>query len=129
MTESEFISLIKDKAKIEEKEVIAGIERFSITQRDEYLKAPKGYNDNEVFPWKYNREFSFARRFIVKYKNDKSETILTWGFRNAISVQNQLEYLLFEGKLNNGGKRIEKLLGTFREKKGNYFGIKLKIGL
>ena len=39
--------------------------------RDEYLKAPKGYNDSEVFPWKYNREFSFARRFIVKYKNNK----------------------------------------------------------
>jgi hypothetical protein len=126
MTESEFITLIKDKAKIEEKEIIAGIERFSITQRDEYLKAPRGYNDSEVFPWKYNREFSFARRFIVKYKNDKSETILTWGFRNAISVQKQLEYLLFEGKLNNGGKTIEKLLGTFREKKGKLYRNKVK---
>ena len=124
--ESEFIELIKDKTKIDEKEIIAGIERFSITQRDEYLKAPKGYNDSEVFPWKYNREFSFARRFIVKYENDKGETILTWGFRNAISAQKQLEYLLFEGKLNNGGKRIEKLLGTFREKKGKLFRNKVK---
>ncbi len=124
--ESEFIKLIKDKTKINEKEIIAGIERFSITQRDEYLKAPKGYNDSEVFPWKYNREFSFARRFIVKYENDKGETILTWGFRNAISAQKQLEYLLFEGKLNNGGKRIEKLLGTFRERKGKLFRNKVK---
>lgn len=124
--ESEFIELIKDKTKIDENEIIAGIERFSITQRDEYLKAPKGYNDSEVFPWKYNREFSFARRFIVKYENDKGETILTWGFRNAISAQKQLEYLLFEGKLNNGGKRIEKLLGTFRERKGKLFRNKVK---
>lgn len=124
--ESEFIELIKDKTKIDEKEVIEGIERFSITQRDEYLKAPKGYYDSEVFPWKYNREFSFARRFIVKYENDKGETILTWGFRNAISAQKQLEYLLFEGKLNNGGKRIEKLLGTFRERKGKMFRNKVK---
>lgn len=126
MKESEFIQLIKDKAKIDDKEIIAGIERFSITQRDEYLKAPEGYNVNEVFPWKYNREFSFARRFIVKYKNDKDETTLTWGFRNAISAQKQLDYLLFEGKLNNGGKKIEKLLGTFREKKGKVYRNKVK---
>ena len=38
-----FKELIKDKTKIGEKEIIAGIERFSITQRDEYLKAPKGF--------------------------------------------------------------------------------------
>lgn len=126
MNESEFIELIKNKAKIDEKEIIAGIERFSITQRDEYLKAPKAFNDSEVFPWKYNREFSFARRFIVKYENDKDEKILTWGFRNAISAQKQLEYLLFEGKLNNGGKRIEKLLGTFRERKGKQYRNKVK---
>lgn len=126
INESEFINLIKNKAKIAEKEIVAGIERFSITQRDEYLKAPKGYNDSEVFPWKYNREFSFARRFIVKYKNKKDETILTWGFRNAISAQKQLEYLLYEGKLNNGGKRIEKLLGTFRERKGKQYRNKVK---
>ena len=126
INESEFIKLIKDKAKIDEKEIIAGIERFSNTQRDEYLKAPKGYNDSEVFPWKYNREFSFARRFIVKYKNEKDETILTWGFRNAISAQKQLDYLLYEGKLNNGGKRIEKLLGTFRERKGKLYRNKVK---
>lgn len=126
MNESEFIELIKDKAKIDEKEIIAGIERFSITQRDKYLKAPNGYVDNEVFPWKYNREFSFARRFLVMHKNNEGETVLAWGFRNAISAQKQLNYLLFEGKLNNGGKKIEKLLGAFREKKGKLFRNEVK---
>lgn len=126
LNEPEFIELIKDKTKIDEKEIVAGIERFSITQRGEYLKAPIGFNDSEVFPWKYNREFSFTRRFIVKYMNDKGETILTWGFRNAISAQKQLDYLLFEGKLNNGGRRIEKLLGTFRERKGKLYRNKVK---
>lgn len=126
MKESDFIQQIKAKAQIDEKEIIAGINRFSITQRNEYLKAPDSFNNSEVFPWKYNREFSFARRFIVKYKNDKDETILTWGFRNAISSEKQLSYLLFEGKLNNGGKQIEKLLGTFRQKKGKVYRNKLK---
>lgn len=126
MKESEFIQQLKEKAHMDEKEIVAGIERFSITQRNEFLKAPNGYNDNEVFPWKYNREFSFARRFIVKYKNEKGETILTWGFRNAISAQKQLNHLLFEGKLNNGGKKINKLLGTFRERKGKVYRNEVK---
>ena len=38
----------------------------------------------------------------------------------------QLDNLLFEGKLNNGGKRIEKLLGTFRERKGKLYRNKVK---
>lgn len=126
MKESEFILQIADKVQLDSREIIAGIERFTITERNEYLKAPSGYNDIEVFPWKYNREFSFARRFIVKYKNNKGEAVLTWGFRNAISAQKQLDYLLFEGKLNNSGKEIKKLLGTFREKKGKVFRNEVK---
>lgn len=126
MEENELIKKLVDEFKLPEDEVIAGIGRFSIFKRTDYLKAPDGYNDNEVFPWKYNREFSFARRFIIKYKNEKCESILTWGFRNAISAQKQLGYLLHEGKLTNGGKNIEKLLGTFRERKGKEYRNKVK---
>ena len=39
---------------------------------------------------------------------------------------NGLHYLLIEGKLNNGGKKINKLLGTFREKKGKDYRNKVK---
>lgn len=124
--ENEFIKKLVDEFKLPRNEVIAGIEHFSIFKRADYLKAPDGYNDNEVFPWKYNREFSFARRFIIKHENEKGESILTWGFRNAISAQKQLGYLLYEGKLNNGGKKIEKLLGTFRERKGKEFRNRVK---
>ena len=126
MEENQLIKKLVDEFKLPEDEVIAGIGHFSIFKRTDYLKAPDGYNDNEVFPWKYNREFSFARRFIVKHKNEKGKSIVTWGFRNAISAQKQLGYLLHEGKLTNGGKNIEKLLGTFRERKGKEYRNKVK---
>ncbi len=124
--ENELIKKLVNEFKLPKNEVIAGIKRFSIFKRTDYLKAPEGYNDNEVFPWKYNREFSFARRFIIKHENEKGESILTWGFRNTISAQKQLSYLLYEGKLNNGGRNIEKLLGTFRERKGKEYRNKVK---
>ncbi len=126
MNESEFVKKLVEEFELPKDEVINGIIRFSITERPDYLKAPDGYNNNEVFPWKYNREFSFARRFLIKHTNDKSESILTWGFRNAISAQKQLHYLLHEGKLNNGGKNVEKLLGTFRERKGKQYRNQVK---
>lgn len=121
MKETELIIKLVDDFKLLKEEVIAGIEHFSICRRTKFLEAPDGYNNNEVFPWKYNREFSFVRRFIIKHENAKGETILTWGFRNAISSEKQLYYLLHEGKLNNGGKHIDKLLGSFREKKGKRY--------
>lgn len=126
INETELIKKLVEEFKLPEEEVIAGIEHFSISSRADYLKAPDGYDNNEVFPWKYNREFSFARRFIIKLQNDTGAVIFTWGFRNAISAQKQLNYLLLEGKLNNGGKNIEKLLGTFREMKGKKYRNEVK---
>ncbi len=126
MNESKLLKKLVDEFELPEEEVNAGIERFSISKRPDYWKAPEGFNNNEVFPWKYNREFSFARRFIIKHENEKGESILTWGFRNAISAQKQLHYLLHEGKLNNGGKNIEKLLGIFRERKGKEYRNKVR---
>lgn len=126
MNESELVKKLVAEFKLPKEEVNNGIEHFSISGRSDYLKAPDGFNNNEVFPWKYNREFSFVRRFMIKHVNDKGESILTWGFRNAISAQKQLRYLLHEGKLNNGGKKIEKLLGTFRERKGKEYRNQVK---
>lgn len=119
MKEKDFIETLKlTESNLQEQEITAGLKHFSLESRLNYLTAPNGFCDNEVFPWRYNREFSFARRFIVKYKNNDGDLLLKWGFRNAIAAQHQLSSLLFKGKLNNGGKEIEKLLGQFRRKKG-----------
>lgn len=126
MNESEFVKKLVDEFELPKEEVINGLIHFSISARPEYLEAPDGFNNNEVFPWKYNREFSFARRFLIKHINEEGKSIITWGFRNAISAQKQLHYLLYEGKLNNGGKNINKLLGKFRERKGKVFRNKVK---
>ncbi|MGD0757226.1 MAG: hypothetical protein ABR927_19450, partial [Bacteroidales bacterium] len=125
-SEDDLIKKLIEEFKLEKEEVIAGINHFSISERSGYLIAPEGFNNSEVFPWKYNREFSFSRRFIVRYKGKDDKVLLKWGFRNAISSEKQLFYLLLEGKLNNGGTEIDKLLGTFRERKGRFFRNKVK---
>jgi len=126
INESDFIKEISTKSKLSDEEIAAGIERFSICRRDDYLTAPEGYKNDDVFPWKYNREFSIARRFIVKHTSTDGDILLTFGFRNAISTQKQLQYLFLEGKLNYGGEQIEKLLGKYRKRKGKQYRNKVK---
>jgi hypothetical protein len=126
ISEDDLIKNLREEFNLEKGEIIAGINRFSMSERSSFLIAPEGFNNSEVFPWKYNREFSFARRFIVKYKDKDNRILLKWGFRNAVSSEKQLFYLLMEGKLNNGGTEINKLLGTFRERKGRFFRNKVK---
>jgi hypothetical protein len=122
MKEEDFIkSLQAEEINLPKQEIIAGLNHFSLENRPDYLKAPDGFNNNEVFPWKYNREFSFGRRFIVKYSNKNGDILLKWGFRNALAAERQLSLLLFGGRLRNGGKEINKLLGIFRKRKGGIY--------
>lgn len=124
--ETELIQNIVSKCELTEDEVTSAINHFSLSTRPSYLIAPEGFHTNEVLPWKYNREFSLVRRFMIKYKSKSGNMLLQWGMRGAISSFDQLQYLLYEGKLKNGGKNIDKLLGGFREKKGKRFRNEVK---
>ena len=121
MNKNDLIKRLNDEFVLPNEEINAGIARFSLSSRPDYLVAPDGFKNNEVYPWKYNREFSFARRFIISHQDVLGNNLLTWGFRNAISAEKQLYYLLMEGKLNNGGNKIQELLGIFRQRKGKQY--------
>ena len=46
------------------------IDKFSLKERNNPLVAPDGYKNYEVYPWAYNREFSYLRRCIVQYQSN-----------------------------------------------------------
>lgn len=121
MTEEELVETLVKEFNYPKEEAIAGINLLTLSPRESYLKAPDGFSNNEVFPWKYNREFSLTRRFLIKHTGSNGETLLSWGFRAAIATQKQLQYLFHNGKLNNGGVEIKKLMGSIREKNGKIY--------
>ena len=121
MTEVELIEKLVIDLNYPREQAIAGINRLVLSSRDSYLTAPENYNNSEVFPWKYNREFSLTRRFFVRHTDPNKKHLLSWGFRAAIANQKQLQYLLHSGKLNNGGVEIKRLMGAFRLKNGNVY--------
>lgn len=121
MSETELIQKLVNDYKLPENQVVAGINQLVLSSRDSYLKAPEGFSNNEVFPWKYNREFSLTRRFFIRHTSQDQQILLSWGFRTAIAAQKQLQYLLQSGKLNNGGVEINRLMGAFRGERGKNY--------
>lgn len=94
---------------------------LSLEKREKYLTPPDGMDWKEVLPWMYNRELSYLRRPIVKWKMADGSVNLIFGFRSCLTAGIQLTDLLYSGRLKNGGKRLEKLLGKFESEKGTAF--------
>jgi hypothetical protein len=96
------------------------IDKFSLKERNNPLVAPDGYKNYEVYPWAYNREFSYLRRCIVQYQSN-GKIYCVFGFRALISAVHQMHFLVNEGKLKHGGVAIEKLQGNILSEKGKVF--------
>lgn len=121
VTKNEFTEQIIKRSSIREDDIKRGIELLLMKERDEYLIAPSGYKNEDVFPWKYNREFSFLRRPFVESRNDDGESIIIWGMRNAQAASRQLYQLFLSGRLKYGGPAINKLLGARNDKRGKNY--------
>ncbi|WP_281632495.1 YecA family protein [Flavobacterium luteolum] len=121
MRESDFIERLVNDAAIPYAEALAGIEKLVLSPRDSFLKATDGYSSNEVFPWKYNREFSLTRRPFVRHFNDAGDTMLSWGFRSAAAARYQFDFLLRGARLTNGGEQITKLISEYADQRGTEF--------
>lgn len=123
MPEDDVVSELCEMSTLDELIIRKVIDRMALHARPSFLEAPEGYGSTEVYPWRYNREFSFLRRYIVKERDNTGVVYLTFGQRNAIAAFKQLTYLLVEGQLNvhEHDEHIKKLVGRYSEKKGAAF--------
>lgn len=101
------------------------LQHFALRPRANYLTAPEGYADHEVFPWVYNREFSYLRRFIMSYSN-KGKEYYIMGPRSAMAALRQLATLLSNGRLKDETTALKGLRGKFNDLKGRVFNDKVR---
>lgn len=105
------------------------IEHFSLSCRDSYLKAPAGYQDNEVYPWAYNREFSYVRRFIMVYSLADGSERFVFGPRSAMAALRQLVQLVSTGRIKYETPMLKILKGRINEYKGRAFNEEVRLFL
>lgn len=117
----ELILKLSETTTLREEEINSILDFLIITERKDFLKAPAGYKNEDVFPWKYNREFSLIKRPLVQYVNNVGDDIIVYGFRNVEAASKQIYNLFLEGRLKYVGKHLKKLLGERNDIKGHAF--------
>ena len=89
---------------------------ISLKEREDFLNPPIPYRREDVYPWRFNREYSFIRRPLIKREDD-----IIWGNRQLYHMILYLHDLISEEKLKARSPELKQLLGKISEDRGNEF--------
>lgn len=97
-----------------------GIAFFSMRQRDAFLTPPPGYNVNDVFPWRFNRELSYARRPLLM--RDSAEGLqVVFGMRQAFESAEYFYELCTSARLRAQTRPLQHAIGAIRDRNTHAF--------
>lgn len=108
--------LVQLKGKVPSEEIKLMLDKFSLIERTDFLNPPKPYRREDSYPWRFNRNLSFTRKPIVKFK----ETIL-WGNRNLSNSIFFLFDLINDGKLQANTKEMKDYISKINNLRGKNF--------
>ena len=121
MSESNLISWIKGKAEeLSDNAIQACLKKFSLYKTGSYPEVTGSIDSKEFFPWRYNREYSFLRRPIIRLETPNTPNYLI-GIRSCLMAGYQLMDLLFSGRLRFVGEKLNTVLGKYQAQKGRAF--------
>ncbi|MFH6947307.1 YecA family protein [Flavobacterium sp. FlaQc-51] len=122
-SEAHFYKILYDNSELIEKEVDSFIKFMSLETRGK-MEIPKNLNEYpEIYPWRYNREYSYIRRPILKLKNEDNSFLILWSARHLDMAMENLNAIFHDGllKVNKECKEISKLILDRNNIKGNEF--------
>lgn len=127
---SELKTRIKNDLNWNEDLILNAINLLSLKKRILWEKPPVGYNQSDVWPWKYNRRLSYVRKPIIIGLEPKEDPLVFWGTRHVEEAWRYLTNLVFSGryKINHEGctGEMKKLVGSIINKNGKYFTLAVK---
>ena len=92
---------------------------FAIEPRNDFFNPPGG-GPLEVFPWRFNREWSHLRRPILCFAAEGKEVIL-WGNRQIISSLNYIVDSSLGGRLKAKSLPLKQLISRRRDEAAKAF--------
>lgn len=92
------------------------IQDLSLERRDDFLVPPNPYRSEDVYPWRFNREYSFVRRPIILRGND-----IIWGNRYMSHMLAYTMDLINEGKYKANKQELKSLIGEINDVRGDEF--------
>jgi hypothetical protein len=105
-----------------------GLQVLTLFARDSLVKAPDGFEKDDIYPWKYNRELSYRRRPLVKvFDPAEKKYYFYWGYRHVMDAAEYVRYLLASGRLRaKKSDALKSVLSGINNKKGKNFREQVK---
>ena len=92
------------------------IDSISLRQRENFLKPPKPFRNEDVYPWRFNRNLSFIRRPIIIRGEE-----MIWGNRQLEHMIRYILELINNGKFKAHSSEMKSLVGRISDQRGAEF--------
>ncbi|WP_024771538.1 hypothetical protein [Aquimarina macrocephali] len=122
-SEDYFAKILKENLKLNTQEIQAFEEQLILKTRGKIERPEKLDDYPEIFPWRYNRKFSYIRRPVLRIKNNDNSHTLFWSMRHLDSASKNLQAIFHNGlmKVDSKYKNINSLLAERNNIKGKEF--------
>lgn len=96
--------------------IIKVIQDISLTERKDFLKLPSKFRKEDVYPWRFNRAYSFIRRPLI-IRDDE----IIWGNRQLYHMLLYVSDLIHNGKFSTKDNKMSTLIGKISNARGRIF--------
>jgi len=93
------------------------LEHFALRPRDIFLKAPPGYQDFEVLPWRFNRAWSYVRRPFVRTRDGR----VKYTVGHVAAALENVMMLLTTGRYRAQSPELRRVLGKITQRPSREF--------
>lgn len=118
---SELKDILKSELMLNDSEVDNIVELFSLKSRDEWLGAPTGFNNIDVWPWRYNRRLSYLRRPILISPDPEEDPVIFWGPKHVYETGRNLISLVMSGRFKGESEEMKSFIGDIVRERGHEF--------
>jgi hypothetical protein len=103
------------------KQVNDMLQLMCMLHRGNALKVPKGIDNYEASPWRYNRLLSYLSKPLIVIADDtrQDNPKIYFGIRHLVDVADQMQVRIMEGRLRD--PKLATLSGVMLDRKGKVF--------
>ena len=119
LTRNQMTAALSQSLGWEEDKVTLALRLITLGPRKDFLK-PSDDSPQEVYPWRFNRSWSYLRRPLLTLGYAEDSAIL-WGNRQLISAMRYTVDLCTSGRLKATTSALKRVVGDIRQAKAEEF--------
>ena len=119
LTRNKMTAALSQSLGWQEDKVTLALCLITLGPREEFLK-PSDDSPQEVYPWRFNRSWSFLRRPLLTMGYAEDSAVL-WGNRQLISAMRYTVDLCTTGRLKATTGALKRIVGDIRQSKAEEF--------